>query len=266
MSPGASTCSGAAFMPSVNTGGCSRNQISSAVSGPRCSVNACIARHVGSYSARPSHRSSGWTLAASGVWRSATTGSTCNRLLLPQAGVVALERTLGSIARPHQRAGDAFEKAFCQRHLAITLEVLRRHPALDGEVIRSRSQILAEGEQVDARCTNVVHRRRDLFLGLAQAEHHAGLRQHVGTRTLRVRENLQRLFVACARIAYRMRQTPHGFDVLCEDVEATADDSLDVGEHALEIRCERFDGGRWIEALDLAHAGREMAGAAVRQI
>jgi len=27
-----------------------------------------------------------------------------------------------------------------------------------------------------------------------------------------------------------MRQTPHGFDVLCEDVEATADDSLDVAE------------------------------------
>jgi hypothetical protein len=48
MSPGASRCTGCAFMPIVNTGGCSRNQISSAVAAVAVSVRLCIARQVGS--------------------------------------------------------------------------------------------------------------------------------------------------------------------------------------------------------------------------
>ena len=48
MSPGASRCSCAAFRPSVKTGGCSQNQISSGVVSLRSSVKRCMACHSGS--------------------------------------------------------------------------------------------------------------------------------------------------------------------------------------------------------------------------
>ena len=81
-----------------------------------------------------------------------------------------------------------------------------------------------------------------------------------------VREHGQRLFVGRARIAHGMRQATHGLDVLREDVESAVDDRLDVGHHALEIGRQRLDRGCGIEALDLAHARREVRGAAVGQV
>src|SRR5687767_6275617 len=239
MSPGASTCSRAAFMPSVKTGGCSRNQISSRVSGPRCSVKACIARHVGSYSAPPSHLRSGWLSAI--------------RYPL-QSRVVAFERALGAIARAHQRPGDAFEETFRQRPFAIARKFFRRYPALDSQVVRRRPQILTEREQIDARGTDVVHRCGDFFVGLAETEHQAGLREHVRAEALGVIEHLECLLVAGARIAHRMCKASHRLDVLSEHVEPASYHCLDIDEHALEVGCESFDRSRRVQALDLAHA------------
>ena len=56
-------------------------------------------------------------------------------------------------------------------------------------------------------------------------------------------EHAQRLLVARARIAHRMRQATHGFDILREHFEAARNDRLDVGQLALEVGRERLDGG-----------------------
>ena len=83
---------------------------------------------------------------------------------------------------------------------------------------------------------------------------------------LRVGEHRERLVVGRARIAHRMRQAAHRFDVLREHVQAAVDDRLDVAQHALEIRRQRLDRGVGIESLDLADAGGEMRRAAVGQV
>ena len=87
----------------------------------------------------------------------------------------------------------------------------------------------------------IVHRLGDLFVGLAEAEHQARLREHARVVALRMLEHAQRLLVARARVAHRMRQASHGLDVLREHFEAGVDHRLDVREHALEIRRQRFD-------------------------
>ena len=69
---------------------------------------------------------------------------------------------------------------------------------------------------------------RDLLVRLAEAEHQARLREHARVVALGVLEHAQRLLVARARIAHRMRQAPHGLDVLREHFEAGVDDRLHV--------------------------------------
>ena len=81
-----------------------------------------------------------------------------------------------------------------------------------------------------------------------------------------MREHVERLAVTRARVAHRVREALDRLDVLREDLDSGIHDGLDVGKHALEVRRQRFDRGRGIRRLDRAHAGREMRGAAVRQV
>src|SRR6266849_3831598 len=141
MPPGARTCSRLAFKPSVNTGGCSSSQISSGVDGSRASVNFCIARQVGSYSTSPKCLTNG---AAS--TSSPRIGRRGRELAVVEAGVVAGKRLFRAIARSDQRARDAFQKPQGQRPLAIAVEFIRRHEALDVQMIGCRPQILTQRE------------------------------------------------------------------------------------------------------------------------
>ena len=93
------------------------------------------------------------------------------------------------------------------------------------------------------RGAQIIHGLEDLRVGLAQAQHQAGLGQHLGPVPLGVRQHGQRLLVAGARIAHRMRQAPHGLDVLREHLQAGIDHGFHVAQHALEIRRQRFDRG-----------------------
>src|SRR5579863_547272 len=60
-----------------------------------------------------------------------------------QAGVVAVQRLLRTIARAHQRPGDALQKTFGKRAFAIAVKFPGRHEALYGQVIDRGAQILA---------------------------------------------------------------------------------------------------------------------------
>src|ERR1700693_615487 len=107
MSPGANTWARLAFSPSVKTGGCSRNQISSGVVASRSSVKRCMARQVGSYAMSPRSRDGG-----GGAGRVHS-----GELPVVEAGVVAIQSLLRAVARAHQRSRHALKKAQRQRRL-----------------------------------------------------------------------------------------------------------------------------------------------------
>ena len=112
----------------------------------------------------------------------------------------------------------------------------------------------------------VVERRDDLVVGLAEAEHEARLRQHVGAMPLREREHVERLPVTGTRVAHLARQPLDGLEILREHVDAGVDDGRDVGELAGEIRRQRLDGRLRAARLDRADAIGVMARAAVGQV
>ena len=84
--------------------------------------------------------------------------------------------------------------------------------------------------------------------------------------TLGMREDGERLRIACARVADRVRQPADGLDVLGKHLEPAVDHRLDVGQCTLEVRGQGFDGRIRTAALDLADARGEVRGSAVRQV
>src|SRR5262245_10356238 len=125
-------------MPSVKTGGCSRNQISSGVSAERSSVKRFIASHVGWYSTSPSRLITG---SGGGVRASMGCSTTRGERAVVEARIVAIQRLFRAIARAHERPRHTFEKAARQRPLAIAIELLRRDESLHGKVIHRRAQV-----------------------------------------------------------------------------------------------------------------------------
>ena len=77
-----------------------------------------------------------------------------------EAGVVALEGALGAVAGAHQRPRDDLEETLVETQLPVGRELVRVDELADGQVIGGGPQVLAEGEQVDAGCAQVVHRLR----------------------------------------------------------------------------------------------------------
>jgi hypothetical protein len=86
------------FMPCVKTGGCSRNQISSAsIVLDAVSVRACMARHVGSYSTGPS-------FGRASAGHRGGSATSLREAARTESRVVAREGLLGAIARADQRS------------------------------------------------------------------------------------------------------------------------------------------------------------------
>jgi hypothetical protein len=78
------------------------------------------------------------------------------------------------------------------------------------------TQVLAQREDVHARRAQVIHRLEYFFVGLAQTQHKTALGEHVGAVPLRMRQHCQRLRIAGARVAHRMREAAYGLQVLRE--------------------------------------------------
>ncbi len=79
-------------------------------------------------------------------------------------------------------------------------------------------------------------------------------------------QHVQSLRIAGARVAHGMREAAHRLEVLREHVDPAIDHGLDVRAHALEIRCQRLDGGRGIALFDGADGRGVVGRAAVRKI
>jgi hypothetical protein len=87
-------------------------------------------------------------------------------------------------------------------------------------MIRRGAQILAQGQHIDLRRAQIRQGVANFHIRLAQSQHQAGFREHVGFIDFRRAQYLDALLVPCARIAHRMSQAPHGFHILREHVQS----------------------------------------------
>ena len=169
------------------------------------------------------------------------------------------------VRRTRQRAGRHHQEALGPGDRLIRLELFRRHEPIDGGVFARRLQVLADGDEVDAGGPHVVHHLHDLFLGLAQADHDAGLGELVRVPLLDHLQQAQAVEVARARPDLQI-QARHGLEVVIEDVGLGVDHHGRRPVLSQEVGRQDLDGGvRRLDA-DLAHHLGEVGRTAVGHI
>ena len=107
-----------------------------------------------------------------------------------------LEVVAGMIAGPGQRRCGDQQEALGTRYCRIGIERLRGDELLDPGVARGRLEILAHGQEIDARRAHVVHHLVNLEPLLAQADHQARLGEDVRRPALDALEQSQRGIIA----------------------------------------------------------------------
>src|SRR5688500_1263103 len=125
--------------------------------------------------------------------------------------------TLGVIRGANEWTG--FDVAEAHRHarVAEAVELRRRPVALDRQMHRRRPQVLPDSQDVGALRRDVAHRRDDLFVRLAEADHDPALANQVGRALLGAAKYFERPLVAGLRTDARV-QTRDGLDVVVEDL------------------------------------------------
>ena len=126
-----------------------------------------------------------------------------------------------------------------QGFVAPAVEFFGRHEAGDG-VVRGRGrEILAQGQERDARRAQVAQGGAEFGVRLAQAQHQAGLGPRPGLRG--AAQDGEGPAVVGLRADGRL-EAFDGFEVVVEDVGFGLQHGADGGRIALEIGHEDFDG------------------------
>src|SRR3954468_11591243 len=81
----------------------------------------------------------------------------------------------GVMRRPRQRRRRHHQKALGEGDRLQRLEFVRRHEPYYRVMLAGRLQILADGEEVDAGRTEIVHHLQHFVSFLAETDHDAGL-------------------------------------------------------------------------------------------
>src|SRR6266480_5776406 len=111
------------------------------------------------------------------------------------------EELAGPIGRAHEGPGGHIGEAHRLSGLAEAVESLGRHELLDREVPSARTQVLAEGHDVHAGCTEIPQRLEHLRAGLAEAEPQGRLREEPGPHRLGPAEDLKALGIVRPALA-----------------------------------------------------------------
>src|SRR5258708_13946011 len=131
-------------------------------------------------------------------------------------------------------------EAEIRRLLAEGGEFVRGVVAAYRMVITGRGEILAHGEDIDSGLTQVVGGGQDLLLGLAEAEHDRGLREHSLAPLLgRPAQDVKGALV----LRYRPHgavEPRHGLDVMRQHLGTGCDHSSKRGAIPLQIRDQHF--------------------------
>ena len=126
---------------------------------------------------------------------------------------------------------------------AEIVELLRRDEAVDGGMLAGRLEILADGEEIDVRRAEIVHQRKHLGLGLAEADHDAGFGEDARLELLGALEQAQRVVVARAWADLPVERR-HGLEIVVEHVRPRRHHHLERAVLAQEIGRQHLDGRR----------------------
>src|SRR5438132_7231111 len=168
------------------------------------------------------------------------------------------EELAGPVGRAHEGPGGHVGEAHRLSGLAEAVEGLGRHELLDREVPSARTQVLAEGHDVHAGCTEIPHRLEHLRAGLAEAEHQGRLREEAGLHRLRPPEHVKALRIVRAAVPYGRLPSFHRLEVVVEHVHPRVDDRSDSVEVSVEIRGDRLDEHVGPGGLGLCETLRQM--------
>ena len=130
---------------------------------------------------------------------------------------------------------------------------------------RRRSQILADGQEVDPGRAQVVHHLVDLTLLLPEPDHDPGLGEAARIPLLDPVEQAERVVVAGAG-PDRPVEAGHGLEIVVVDVGSGIDDLCHRAFLAQEVGGQDLDRGRGRGFADRLDAAHELEGATVRQI
>ena len=129
-----------------------------------------------------------------------------------------------------------------------------------------RGEVLADGQHLDVVGTQVAHDLEDFVVGLAEADHQAGLGLDLRVARLEVLHQLQRVRVIGARACLPVKPGD-SLEVVVEDVrQPLAEDVEGDVEAAAEVGDQRFDGRRRRGLAYGADDIDKMAGSAVAQV
>lgn len=149
----------------------------------------------------------------------------------------------GVITRPHERPALADFETSIQRRFPKAGELIWVDPAIDGKVVASRLEVLADGDDVAiAPGADVIEKLQHLVLVFADSEHDAGLGDE--TVGLELLKHLQAPVVTGLR-ADRGVHAVHRLHVVADDLRPRVTDQLDIAFDALEIADQNFNAGLW---------------------
>ncbi|ODR96369.1 hypothetical protein AUC69_14435 [Methyloceanibacter superfactus] len=171
----------------------------------------------------------------------------------------------GVIGGPGQRTGGDEEEAFLFAQALIVAELVRGDEAVDGRMLAGRLEILADGEEIDAGGSEIVHQRRDLVRRLAQTHHDAGLGEDARIAPLGVLQQRQRMGIVGSRPDAPVKRR-HRLHIVIEHVGLRRDDDFQCAGFSQEVGGEHLDrraGGPCPDGCDRLG---EMRGAAVLEI
>src|SRR5829696_1830636 len=177
-----------------------------------------------------------------------------------------LERLLGVVARAHERAGGDRLEAHRVRLALQVGELVRVPVAHDRQVVLRGTQVLADGEYLDAVLAQDAEGLEQLFLRLAQAGHQAGLGDDlVAAHLLGVLEHpagaQERRPAPCQRV-----QARDGLHVVVEDVGALGDHAGERHLLTAEVRRQHLDLAARRQLADRADHTDERGRAQVREV
>ncbi|ENN87038.1 hypothetical protein RHSP_12697 [Rhizobium freirei PRF 81] len=189
----------------------------------------------------------------------------CQQQLLGASSPQAFEIVAGMMRGARQRARRHHEEALGVSHGLVGLELFRRDEAHHLVMLARRLQILADGQEVDVGCAQVVHQLQHFVAFFAEAHHDARLGEHCGVQFLDPLQQANGVEIARTG-TNRQVIARHGFHIVIEDVGLGGDDALQCTRLLQEVRRQDLDRGCRRSGTDRPDHLLKVLGATVFQI
>jgi hypothetical protein len=168
-------------------------------------------------------------------------------------------------ASNHGTAGDV-EEAEGSGGLGVGLELFGGDELDNGQVTDGRLQVLAEGQDVAADLTEVIHGGEDFGFGFTEAEHEAGLGvERVLGPLPGFGQNAERTIIG-GTMTNGWGEATDRFQVVIENVRLGVEHRLDGIVLVVEVRGQNLDDSAGVDGADGFDGAGKMIGAAVGEV